>query len=56
MTPIPYVEHRTIHHASPNVHVHDVYDAPYYGGYGPIQYAGPVVSHHVHHGHHVAHT
>lgn len=64
MTPIPYVEHRTIHHAPANVEVHDVYDGGcgdvYYttgcGGYAaaPVQYVAPVA--HVHHGHHVAHT
>ena len=27
LTPIPYVQHNIVHHASPDVMVHDVYDA-----------------------------
>ena len=27
LTPIPYVQHNIVHHSSPDVMVHDVYDA-----------------------------
>jgi hypothetical protein len=50
LTPIPYVQHNIVQHESPNVVVHDVYDAPMNGcGYyttgcggvvgAPFQYA-----------------
>jgi hypothetical protein len=45
LTPIPYVQHNIVQHASPNVVVHDVYDAPMNGcGYYSTGCGGGVVS------------